>query len=159
MFKIAKLCHLIGLVMLLGGILGSVVLNAVVGGSTDSVLLHHQRQFVSGLTWALTLPGMWIAILTGLIMVGIRKYNLRRTWWLTIKAALAVVIVINAVVVLTPLVSEITSLAAQSALQGTLLTDYLPLKRREDLFGTVNFCLILIVIGLAVFKPGRKNVP
>lgn len=43
MNKTAKLLHLIGLVMFLGGILPSIVMNSVVGTSTDVVLIYHQQ--------------------------------------------------------------------------------------------------------------------
>lgn len=153
MTNVTKLFHLAGLVMFLGGILGTIMLNAVVGNDTNPILIDHQRQFVSAITWGLTIPGMWVISLSGLFMVRLRKYSLLKTRWLTIKFVLFLVILINGTFLLAPLVNEVTSLASQSALQGILATDYLTQKTLEDTFGAVNFFLILISILLAVFKP------
>ena len=152
-----KILHLLGFVMFLGGILGTIVMNIVAGNSADPVLINDQRQFVSAMTLRLTVPGMWITILSGLLMVWLRKYNLFKLRWLTIKAALALVILLNGTFILAPFVSKVTALAAQSAAQGILDANYFTLKASEDMFGAINILFILTPAIVALVKPMEKK--
>jgi len=152
-----KLLHLIGLVMFMGSILSFIAMNKFVGASTDAMLISHQRQFVSAITWALTIPGMWILIIAGSLTALTGKYRLIEHRWLITKLALAALILINGTFFIAPLVSQVTSIAEQSAIQGQLLPTYMPLKTKEDMYGIANFLMILIVIFLAIFKPSFRR--
>lgn len=154
MKKTTKLLHLIGLVIFLGGILPSIVMNSVVGTSTDVVLIYHQRLFVSAITWALTIPGMWILIVAGSLTALAGKCRLIEQRWLIAKLMLAALILINGTFILAPLVSQVTSIAEQSAAQGQLLPTYMPLKAKEDMYGIANFLMLLI----AFFSPFISRV-
>lgn len=151
MKKTAKLLHLIGLVMFLGGILPSIVMNSVVGASTDAVLIDHQRLFVSAITWALTIPGMWVLIVAGGLTALAGKYRLVEHRWLIAKLVLAALILLNGTFILAPLVSQVTSIAEQSAAQGQLLPTYMPLKAQEDLYGIANFLMLAVAFLLAIY--------
>ena len=153
-----RLLHLIGLVMFLGSILPFIAMNAFVGASTDALLIFHQRQFVSVVTWSLTVPGMWILVIAGGMTAFAGKYRLVEYRWLAAKLVLAILILINGTFFIAPLVDQVTSIAEQSAVQGQLLPTYLPLKAKEDIFGMANFLMILIAIFLAIFKPGFRRV-
>ncbi len=157
MKKTAILLHHIGLIMFLGGILPSIVMNSVVGASTNVVLIYHQRLFVSAITWALTIPGMWILILTGSLTVLAGKYRLVEHRWLIAKLALATLIFINGTFVLAPLVGQVTNIAEQSVSQGHLLPTYMLLKTKEDMYGIVNFLMLLIAFLLAIYKPSFRH--
>ncbi|MHB1668364.1 MAG: DUF2269 family protein [Thiomonas sp.] len=157
MKKTAKLLHLIGLVMFLGGILPSIVMNSVVGASTDAVLIDHQRLFVSAITWALTIPGMWVLIVAGGLTALAGKYRLVEHRWLIAKLVLAALILLNGTFILAPLVSQVTSIAEQSAAQGQLLPTYMPLKAQEDLYGIANFLMLVVAFLLAIYKPSFRR--
>lgn len=157
MNKATKMLHLLGFVMFLGGILATIVTNAVVGNDTNPILIDHQRQFVSAIIRGLMIPGMWVVFLSGLFMVRLRKYNLRKVRWITIKFALALIILLNGTFILAPLANEVTALASQGASQGMLAANYFAQKANEDMFGAVNFFLILITVVFAVFKPVGKK--
>ncbi|NDU86782.1 MAG: DUF2269 family protein [Ferrovum sp.] len=157
MKKTTKLLHLIGLVMFFGGILPSIVMNSVVGTNADAVLIYHQRLFVSAITWALTIPGMWIQIVAGCLTALAGKYRPLEHRWLIAKFVLAVLILINGTFVLAPLVSQVTSIAEQSALQGHLLPTYMPLKKQEDMYGIANFLMLVIAFILAIYRPSFRR--
>lgn len=150
--------HHIGLVMFLGGILPSIVMNVVVGASTDVVLIYHQRMFVSAITRALTIPGMWILIVTGSLTALAGKYRLVEHRWLIAKLLLAALILINGTFVLAPLVGQVTQIAEQSASQGHLLSTYIPLKAKEDMYGIANFLMLLMAFFLAIYKPSFRHI-
>ena len=152
-----RMLHIIGLVMFLAGILPSIVMNAVVGTSTDTVLIYHQRLFVSAITWALTVPGMWLLIVAGSLTALSRKYRLSEHRWLIAKLVLAVLILINGTFILAPLVSQVSGIAEQSALQGQLLPTYIPLKAKEDMYGTANFIMLVFAFLLALFRPSFRR--
>ena len=157
MKKSVKLLHVIGLIMFFGGILPSIVMNSVVGTSTEALLIYHQRLFVSAITRALTIPGMWILIVAGNLTAIAGKYRLVEHRWLIAKLALATLILINGTCILAPLVRQVTSVAEQSAWQGQLLPSYMPLKAKEDMYGIANFIMLVIAFLLAVYKPGFRR--
>ncbi len=157
MKKTTKLLHLIGLVMFLGGILSSIVMNSVVGVSTDALLIYHQRLFVSAFTWALTIPGMWILIVAGSLTALAGKCRLVEHRWLIAKLVLGTLILINGTFILAPLVSQVTSIAEESAARGQLLPTYMPFKAKEDMYGIANFLMLVIAFLLAVYKPGFRR--
>ena len=157
MRNLAKGLHLIGLVMFMGSILSFIAMNAFVGASTDAVLISQQRQFVSTITWALTIPGMWILVITGCLTALSGKYSLTEHRWLIGKLALAVLILINATFFISPLVGLVTAIAGQSAIQGQLLPTYMQLKVKEDMYGIANFLMIVAAILLAIYKPGSRR--
>lgn len=152
-----KMLHIIGLVMFMAGILPSIVMNAVVGDSADAVFIYHQRLFVTAITWALTIPGMWILIVAGALTALAGKYRLVEQRWLIAKLVLAALILINGCFILAPLVSQVTSIAEQSALQGQLLPTYIPLKAKEDLYGIANFIMLVFAFLLAIYRPSYRR--
>jgi hypothetical protein len=143
--------------MFLGGILPSIVMNSVVGTSTDVVLIFHQRLFVSAITSALTIPGMWILIVAGSLTAFAGKYRPIEYRWLIAKLVLAALILINGTFILAPLVSQVTNIAEQSASQGQLLPTYMPLKTKEDMYGIANFLMFVIAFILAIYRPSFRR--
>ncbi len=152
-----KWLHLIGLVMFLGSILSFIAMNAFVGASINAELISHQRQFVSAITWTLTIPGMWILVITGCLTALVGKYRLGENRWLIVKLVLAALILINGTFFISPLVNQVTGIAGQGAIQGQLLPTYMPLKAKEDMFGIANFLMILIAFVFAIFRPGFRR--
>lgn len=152
-----KLLHLIGLVMFLGSILSFIAINKFVGANPDATLIFHQRQFVSAITWTLTIPGMWILVIAGGLTALTGKYRLIEHRWLIAKLVLAALILVNGTFFIPPLVAQVTSIATQGAIQGQLLPTYIPLKVKEDMYGIANFIMILIAIILAIFRPSFRR--
>jgi hypothetical protein len=158
MFKLVKVIHFIGIAMFLGSILGYIVMGIVMGSETDVLKVHLHRQFIQRITWSLTVPGMWLVVLTGVVMTIRGKYGFFKIRWLGIKQVLAIIILANGTFVLAPYVDQLVMLSAQGLSQGTLPEEFPPLKAKEDMFGAVNVLLILVSILLAVFKPtGKKH--
>lgn len=157
MKKTVKALHLIGLVMFFGGILPSIVMNTVVGASTNLALIYHQRQFVSAITVALTIPGMLILIVTGGFAMVAGRYSPLDRRWLAVKLILAVLILFNGAFILAPLVDQVTSLAARSVTEGQLAPNYWLLKEQEDRYGIGNFVMLLVAFTLAVYRPSFRR--
>ena len=100
---------------------------------------------------------MWIQIVAGSMTALAGKYRLIEHRWLIAKLVLAALILINGTFILAPLVSQVTSIAEQSAAQRQLLPTYLPLKAKEDMYGIANFLMLVIAFLLATFRPSFRR--
>jgi len=158
MKTIGKVLHLSGLIMFIGGIVSSIAMNHVTLKSEDAALVYHQRLFVSEITSVLTIPGMWILIISGGLMAFAERSRLFGHRWLIAKLLLASAVVINGAFILTPLVDQVTALAEQSSSQGHLLRSYVTLKAEEDLYGTLNFIMLIAAFFLAILKPQLRRL-
>lgn len=68
MYRVLKFLHLLGLTMFLGSIFGHIVVS-VLGGAPDSPFFLFARQNVTMATQIVTVPGLGMAIISGLGMV------------------------------------------------------------------------------------------
>lgn len=105
-------------------------------------------------TLFLTLPGLGLTVASGLALAALRP-ELARSRWLWLKALLAIAIVANGALVLSPVGEAIAALAQAHAGAEALA----PLLRRETMFGALNLVMVLAVVVLAVARPrlGRRT--
>jgi hypothetical protein len=94
MYHFLKSLHLLGLTLFLGSIFSHIVAGAV--GGADFLAA---RAEIDAATRALTLPGLGIAILSG---VGLALLSPARRAWMGVPAALAAAIALLAVVAIVP---------------------------------------------------------
>ena len=153
MYKTAKALHFIGLAMFLGSILGHISLGFLPdAGEAQTVLFG--RQAIAVATWWLTLPGLALLVITGLFMTARGGHGFGRRRWLTAHQILAVLIVLNAAIVLVPGGATLLALAAEVA-DGRRAADAMQaLAGRESMFGAANLLMALAAIFVAVMKPG-----
>ncbi len=150
MQKTLKYLHLLGLVLFLGSIFTYVLVSMLVKDGSLADLVFG-RQIIRAGTWYLTLPGMWLAVLTGLLMAarGNKKFRER---WLTFKGVLALIIVLNAHALIIPTTGDALSWAKESLIRGKVLPEYAAAYLREAIAGTVNVVLILAAMAAGVWK-------
>jgi hypothetical protein len=67
MYKIAKALHLVGLAMFLGSILGHISVGFVPGAKDRAEAMLFGRQAIEIATWSLTVPGLALLVVTGLV--------------------------------------------------------------------------------------------
>src|SRR5580658_201652 len=91
MYRTLKVLHLLGLALFLGSVFSHVVAG-VLGGPPGSAAFVTARVEIVAATRALTLPGLGLAVISGLGMAALSP-GLRRQRWLGLHAALALVIV------------------------------------------------------------------
>lgn len=139
------------------GIFASIVMNQVVGDQVDIQLIDAHRQFVSAMTYALTIPGMWLAILATVTMFFISKKNPLGNIWYALMTILMLLMALNASLILMPLVDQVSQMASKSLDTGILAENYAPLKFKEDIFGAANFFMALITFNIGYFKPISKE--
>lgn len=143
-----KVAHFIGLAMFLGSIFAHISVNAVPGVGTDPAATLTARQAIVAATAWVTLPGLLLAIASGLGLTIMGGHGFGRKRWLTLHQTAAMLILLNALLVLTPAGRDAVE-AARSGSMEAVATAAAP----ESRFGPANLLLTLAAIALAVIKP------
>ena len=154
MYKIAKALHRLGLAMFLGSILGHVSVGFVPGAKDRAEAMLFGRQAIEIATWSLTVPGLALLIVTGLVMTLQGGLGFGRWRWLTVHQTIAVLILLNAAFVLVPVGSDLLDLASEIVRGGGSMEAFRALGGRERMFGAANLVLALFTIFVAVLRPG-----
>jgi len=153
MTRLLKTCHLIGLTLFLGSILGHIVAGAAAGAPGTQSFLY-AREHIALATQFLTLPGLALAVASGIALAAVSRLSPLRQRWLAAKIALTVAILINSAIFVAP--SGARALAGALALSkgdNGAMAEILSALRIEQIAGTVNILLILAIVLLGVFKP------
>ena len=149
-----KLVHFIGLVIFLGSILTFVVISTLIeGASLENIAFG--RKVISTGTNVLTLSGIWVLAVTGVLM-GYKRYGLKQRFF-QIKLLLIILVVIDAYIFVVPAVTSATGIAVRSLEQGQLLPGYRAAYLQESIFGAVNVLLALAASIVGVWRIGVKS--
>lgn len=151
--KLIRAFHLIGLALFFGSILGHAIggLAPALHASPETELLG--RQMITSSTRYLTVPGLALLMITGIAMVVRRRTSLLKARWLYLHAGFALLIALNAFIVLIPAGNALLGMA-EGAVSGTAPADgQAMLQGREAMFGATNVVLSLVILFLGVIKP------
>lgn len=151
----ARLLHYVGMILTLGSILTYVVISRLLAGA-DLDALAFGRTIIREGTLYLTLPGMWLVVLTGAFLTA-RRYGFLASRWLDLKLALGIGALLNAHLVIVPATETLLVLARDSAATGTLHSDYLATYwYRESIPGAINVACMLAAMALGIWRPGGR---
>lgn len=154
MYKGIKLTHFIALVVFLGSILTFIVISSLIeGASLENIAFG--REVISTGTNVLTLPGMWVIAITGVLM-GYNKYGYKNRYF-QLKLVLITLVVLNAHFFVVPAVTVATELANRSLLEGQLLPEYKAAYMKESMFGAVNVLFTMAAAAIGVWRVGEKS--
>jgi hypothetical protein len=152
-YKSFKMLHLLGFALFLGSVFGHIATGVLAGPAGGSPGFIAARENIQALTSALTLPGVGLALLSGLGMTIAARINPLRARWLALHGTLALAIVVLTVSVVAPAGRRVLAgaLAARSgaATLSGLQADLLA----EHVFGSVNVALALAALAAAVLRP------
>ncbi len=156
MKRILIYLHLLGFALFLGSIPTYVVLS-LVAGETDPARLAAARGFILAGTQAVTIPGLWLAAASGLVLA----FQRRHVWprWIKLKLALVVFIMLNTHFGIAPAIEEAAALAGQAARVGVGDPALALAVARESALGGLNLVLALTVVGLVVRRPRLGEQP
>ena len=153
MVRLAKTCHLIGLTLFLGSILGHIVAGAA-GGAPGTASFLYAREHIALATQFLTLPGLALAVVSGVVLAAISRLSPLRQRWLAAKIGLTLAILVNSALFVAPAgVRALAGAVALSKGDSGAMADILAALRVEQIAGAVNIFLILAIVLLGVFKP------
>jgi hypothetical protein len=153
MYPMLKVCHLIGLTLFLGSILGHVAASAAAGqpGSTGFLYMQEQIAFA---TRVLTLPGLLLTVASGIALAKLSRQSPLRARWLAAKVVLTAAIVINSVAFVAPAGARLLSgTAALSRGEPVALAQIVADHKVETVAGAANIVMILAIVLLGVIKP------
>jgi hypothetical protein len=153
MARLLKACHLLGLTLFLGSILGHIVAGAA-GGAPGAPGFLYAREHISLATQFLTLPGLALAVVSGVVMAVASRLSPLRLRWLAAKIGLTVAILINSALFVAPAGARaLAGAVALSKGESSAMAEILAALRVEQIAGAVNILLILAIVLLGVFKP------
>ncbi len=155
MASFLKLLHLLGLALFLGSIVCHVVastLGGTPGGGAEFIAAR--RQILLASQWV-TMPGLGLAVVTGLIMVVRTR---RRPRWMLVHGALAWLVVTLALIVVIPTVSAVLDGALAIARGSGDVAAVAAGYQLESAVGVANILLALAIMTLAIWRPrlGRE---
>jgi hypothetical protein len=156
MIRGLRLAHFIGLVMFLGSIFTFTLISSLTQAASLENLVFG-REVISAGTRVLTLPGMWLMAITGLLMT-YRRYGFSLRFS-QLKLLLIGLIILNAYFFILPGEETATDLARRSLVQQQLLPEYDAAYMRESIFGAINVVLTIAAAVVGVWKIGGKAVP
>lgn len=156
MYHVLKMAHVVGLAMFLGSVFAHISVNAVPGIGSDPAATLTARHAVAAATAWVTLPGLLLAIASGLGLTLLGKHGFGRKRWLTLHQAAALLILLNALLVLAPAGRKAVEAARSGSLEAVATA-----AATESRFGPVNLLLTLSVVVLGVGKPrlGQRKEP
>lgn len=155
MYRGLKLLHFTGLTFFLGSILTFVVISSLIENATLEKFAFG-REIISKGTGLLTIPGLWVVAVSG-IMMGYSRYGVKHRFF-QLKLVLAALILFNAHFLIMPSVFSATDLAIQSFDQGQLLPEYETAYLNESIFGAVNVLLTLTAAVIAVWRVDDREL-
>jgi hypothetical protein len=159
MYRILKVCHLIGLTLFLGSILGHIAASMAAGEPGSAGFLYAREQ-IAFATRVLTLPGLFLAIASGIALARVSRQSPLRVRWLAAKVALTVAIAINSIVFVAPSGARVLAgTVALSRGEPVALAQIVADQKAETIAGTANVVMILAIVLLGVIKPRLAMSP
>lgn len=150
--KTAYLFLTIGFILCLGNITGFIAMNIAIAKETSLNAIYWQRLFVTKITHMFIVPGLWIMLASEIILTW-KLYGLFRNKWSNIILVLIIIIFTNGIFNILPLSDKVTSLSTHQMQIKSMLPEYLALKNKEDLFGMLNFVMLLCSLTIRIYKP------
>ncbi len=144
MYRVAKTLHLIGVALFLGSIFAHIVASQL-GGTPGTARFAFAREEISAATRILTIPGLMLAILSGLGMATLSRLSPWRQPWIAAHAALAFVVLLVAATLVVPAGNALRAGGGIDEIGAALTV--------EHAAGGLNIFLTLAVMAIGVFKP------
>jgi hypothetical protein len=149
---ILVLLHMLGLTMFVGSILGSIVLSLGSPATGDPSRVVFAWRAIGAANAYLTIPGLALMIVTGLLLVPAQRRSPRQERWLVLKIAAVAAIVIVAATLIEPSEDQLRELAG-SLPDAAARATFMEVAARQQIYGAMNLALVALVSVLAVLKP------
>ncbi|MFB3895640.1 MAG: hypothetical protein ACE14V_04980 [bacterium] len=147
MFRLLKLIHFIGMILMLGSIFTFVLISVVTKVfSPDEP--DFGRIIIAFGTYLLTFPGIWLLVLSG-IWMGYIKYGFKSRF-VQIKFILGLLIILNGYLFVLPAVKLATTLA----MHGQISSAYHAAYMQESSFGAINVLIAIIAAIVGIWRIG-----
>ena len=158
MLKALKAIHIVGVALFPGSIFAHIATGRTPAALTDPAATLFSRQAIDLATRYVTVPGLAIAIVSGILMAAIGYPGFFKRGWLVLHAAAAAIIVVITITVMLPAGRDILTAAAALASGAGAREAFDATAMREHSFGAANIVLALAAIALGAVKP-RLRLP
>jgi hypothetical protein len=153
MYKAFKTLHIIGMALFLGSIFAHIAAGRVPGAETEPNAMVFTRQTIDLATRYVTLPGLGLAIVSGILMMLRAPAGALKRRWQLAHLALAVLIAAVTLIVMIPVGREILATALAISAGGKSVDAFSAVALPEHIWGAVNILLILIAVAIGAAKP------
>ncbi len=153
MYKAFKTLHIVGMALFLGSIFAHIAAGRVPGAETEPAAMVFVRQAIDLATRYVTVPGLGLAILSGIIMALLGPAGALKRRWQLAHMALAAVVVAVTFIVMIPVGREILATALAISAGGKPVDAFSAVALPEHIWGGVNILLILIAVAIGAAKP------
>lgn len=153
--------HLLGLFLLAGGMLGSVVTERLLwhrlslrATAQALALLPLLRRFAT-----LSLAGLALLLLSGFLLLFSASWSVQEMGWRAGKLILSGLMLLNGLLVAQPTTNQLMNRLMQTRIENATPTyhglpaDYLPIRQRLSCYNLSQFGLLLGLLALTVSKP------
>ncbi|MFY9655704.1 MAG: DUF2269 family protein [Methylocystis sp.] len=160
MYKAFKTLHIVGMALFLGGIFAHIAAGRVPGAETEPTAMVFARQAIDLATRYVTVPGLGLTIVSGLLMALLGPGGALKRRWQLAHMALAAVVVAVTFIVMIPVGREILGVALAIAAGGKPIDAFAAVALPEHIWGGGNIVLILLAVAIGVaadsdlFRPG-----
>lgn len=155
MYLALKLVHIAAVVAFLGNIAIGLFWHAHAARTRDPRLLHHAMDGIIRSDRWITLPGVALIIVTGVLAAANAGLPLLGTPWIAWSLVLFSLSGLTYGVFLVPLQVRLRTLAREGLQGGSFdYPHYHALARRWDLWGLASLAAPLVAMALMVLKPG-----
>ena len=141
-----KIIHILSLILFLGSIFTYILISAMIENALLSDLAFG-RSIISRGTSLLTLPALWMVLITGILMRKEAGISFFKT-----KLVTGILILANAHIFVAGAVALATSLALDAETNGVLSTKYHQAYLKESVFGAMNILLAMFALWYAVSR-------
>ena len=154
---IAKLIHLIGLALFLGSVAIYILASRIFPGTELAALVDGRELIRQGTLW-ITVPGIWLLVLSGLRPAWPLMFPPSRLpLWLGVKLVLAAGVLVNTHLCIVPATGRALALARSSSAAGALDPGYASAYLVESIAGAGNIAAVMAILALVIWKPGRRR--
>lgn len=150
--RIAKALHFVGLAMFLGSILAHVSLGFVPGARDPARALLFWRQGIEIATDSLTVPGLALLVVTGVVMAARGGARFASQRWLIVHFTIGGLIVLITAFVMLPVGIQSLDQAIEISHGIGSMASFSALIARERIFGAINIILALLSIFIVTLK-------
>ncbi|MBB4267945.1 DUF2269 family protein [Roseospira visakhapatnamensis] len=152
-----KAFHVLGAIMFFGSVLDHVSTSRVPGLTEDPETLLVVREVIGVSADYVTVPGLVLLLITGAVMVAVRRPSIPRVRWLGVHLVIALLITLNVALVLYPIGQDFVTVVSQAIAEGLPMDRILALVQglqdAEMTFGPLNVLMALTTVFVAVVKP------
>lgn len=157
MVRVLRLVHILSMVGFLGSIMAYVVISEKLKITRDLTHIYLITSYINFAVKSFTIPAMGLSIITGFWLAIQKGYKIFSEKWIMVKLVFVLIIVANAIGMIIPYRDKKEVFALASLQKGVLLEQFVSTQRIEDIFGVTNICLILITVGMSVYKGVQKD--